>query len=409
MSRNKKIRLFGLVFVLMFGITTMLAGCSNTEYEEPSVESLQNILTQTTQASDYFVNKTVSVTIDGGKSGSKQNKDYWVIKTTSENSSVTPKIEDRVYFWQDSWRYELVDEYAVGTNRGVELWWSNMYQTKEEANAKDESAKKKIAVSREFVTANRLEGNKVVADNENSYQKAASAQMQREELFGDFLAAYRIDAILKPFIDVLADGNNFKMISITRKGNLDYYTFTVNESYTTETAEDGDELHELQLSALGQIEIIVLNTEDYQRISSITNTADDNDSKYTYEMFFSYAAPPIASVNCAEEYVASINDPGQNQTDMTTTYVIIGLAVGLGVPLISLLIWFIVSKFRMFKNFDPETMDMEEYIRKYKCEKKGIAYEPIQKSEEEALRENDATQTVDSVDVAEQTDEEEKD
>lgn len=68
---------------------------------------------------------------------------------------------------------------------------------------------------------------------------------------------------------------------------------------------------------------------------------------------------------------------------MTMIYVIIGLACGLGIPLVAVLIWFIVKKFRFFKEFDPEEMEIDDYIKL----KKGLAIDNVDVNGAETLGE----------------------
>lgn len=192
-------------------------------------------------------------------------------------------------------------------------------------------------------------------------------------MLNDKLNGYNIDALLNPFMELLKYPEHYSIVDMSRKGLLDFYTIKINESYNAvegERDETHDKISNYYLSELGELKITVISTETYWRISSIDNL-DDKTSPIIFEMYFSYAAPPISAINCAEEYVKSINNPGEEEKDMTLMYVIIGLACGLGIPLISVLIWFIVKKFRFFKDYDPEEMDIDDYIKI----KKGIATE----------------------------------
>lgn len=404
--RTKKLRLFAIIFVLIIAFAICLTGCGNKNRDELSIDNLNKRISDTISAQDYYINKTVYTVVDGGKSGTKQNRDYFTIKSS------TTKDTDRIYFWQDSWRYHLEDSIALGTNVGRELWWSKMYDKEADMEAKNEDLKKNMVVWREFEGKEKLENGKRVSidDKKNPYdQLAVAKEASRSEVMNNFLTDYKVDSVLAPFIDLLSNENNYTLEDAYSQGSLDFYQIRVKADYNGGIGEreaGADLLNEYHLSELGLITITVINTEDYARLTSITNL-DDKESALFYEMYFYYAEPPISVLDCAEEYVLSINDPQPEKIDHTLMYIIIGLACGLGIPLISLIIWFIVRKVKMFKDFDAETMDLDEYIEEYKCKKKGIPYVKKEKEDVENVVSEDVEETTDeTVNVDESVDEE---
>lgn len=412
--RTKKLRLFAIIFVLIIAFAICLTACGNTNRGELSIDNLNKRIDDTISAQDYYINKTVYTVVDGGKSGTKQNRDYFTVKSSTSNDT------DRIYFFQDAWRYNLEDNIAVGTNIGRELWWSKTYDKIADKEKKDESLKKNMAVWRTFEGKEKLENGKRVSidDKKNPYvQVAESREAQRNEVMNDMLTDYKVDSVLAPFKDLFSNQDNYELIDSYSQGSLDFYEIKVNENYNGGIGDreaDADLLNVYHLSELGTMTFTVINTEDYARLTSITNL-DDKESAIFYEMYFYYAEPPISVLDCAEEYVQSINDPQPKEIDHTLMYIIIGLACGLGIPLVSLLVWFIVRKARMFKDFDAETMELDEYIEEYKCKKKGIPYVKKEKEDiENAISEDvenvvseDVEKTIDeTVNVDENVDEE---
>lgn len=357
MTKTKNLIRTGAIFlVLIIMILITLTSCQTSgERGELSIDNLTKRFNDSISAQDFFIKRTVS-----SYDGSKLNKDYMNLQSSSQN-------EDRLYFWHETTKYRTESDIQLSSFNATELWWSEMYETIADSKANNGN-KSEISVWRDVKSAETLENGKKKSGTETSiadYKKAS-----KEQLLSDMLSGYNIDALLNPFIELLAHAEHYSVVDMTRKGLLDFYTIKINESYNTvegERDENHDLISDYYLSELGELKITVINTETYGRISSIDNL-DDKSSPIIYEMYFSYAAPPISAKVCAEEYVKSVNNPGEEEKDMTMIYVIIGLACGLGIPLISVLIWFIIKKFKFFKGFDPEVMEIEDYIKT----KKGL-------------------------------------
>lgn len=352
MTKTKNLIRTGAIFlVLIIMILITLTSCQTSgERGELSIDNLTKRFNDSISAQDFFIKRTVS-----SYDGSKLNKDYINLQSSSQN-------EDRLYFWHETTKYRTESDIQLSSFNATELWWSEMYETIADSKANNGN-KSEISVWRYVKSAETLENGKKKSGIETSvadYKKAS-----KEQLLSEMLSGYNIDALLNPFINLLAHTEHYSVVDMTRKGLLDFYTIKINESYNAvegERDENHDLISDYYLSELGELKITVINTETYGRISSIDNL-DDKSSPIIYEMYFSYAAPPISTKGCAEEYVKSINNPGEEEKDMTMIYVIIGLACGLGIPLISVLIWFVIKKFKFFKGFDPEVMEIEDYIK----------------------------------------------
>lgn len=360
MTKTKNLIRSGVIFlVLIVMVLLTLTSCQTSgERGELSIDNLLERMNDSISAQDFFIKKTVS-----SYDGSKLNKDFVNIQSSLSN-------DDRIYFWHETTKFRTESDIQLSSFNAIELWWSEMYETIADSKAGNGN-KSKISVWRDIQSSETLVNGKKKSGEETSIADYKIAS--REQLLNDKLSGYNIDALLNPFVELLAHAEHYSIVDMTRKGLLDFYTIKINESYNAVEGER-DEIYDIisdyYLSELGELKITVINTETYGRISSIDNL-DDKSSPLIFEMYFSYAAPPINAKDCAEEYVKSINNPGEEEKDMTMIYIIIGLACGLGIPLISVLVWFIVKKFRFFKDYDPEEMEIDDYIKL----KKGIAIE----------------------------------
>lgn len=354
---NNLIRTGAVFLVLIIMVLIMLTSCQiSGERGELSIDNLTARFNESLSAQDFFIKRTVS-----SYDGSKLNKDYVNIQSSTLN-------DNRLYFWHETTKYRTESDIQLSSFNATELWWSEMYETIADSKANNGN-KSEISVWRNVKSSETLENGKKKSGVETSV--ADYKVTNREQLYSDMLSGYNIDELLNPFIQLLTNPDHYSIVDMTRKGMLDFYTIKINETYNSvegERDENHDLISDYYMSELGELKVTVINTETYGRISSIDNL-DDKSSPIIYEMYFSYAAPPISAQVCAEEYVMSINNPGEEEKDMTMIYIIIGLACGLGIPLVSVLIWFIVKKFRFFKDFDPEEMDIDDYINF----KKGIA------------------------------------
>lgn len=380
MTKTKNLIRSGAIFlVLIIMVLLMLTSCqANGEKSELSIDNLSERMKESISAQDFFIKRTVS-----SYDGSKLNKDYMSIQSSTSDS-------DRIYFWHETTKYRTESDIQLSSFNAIELWWSEMYETLADSKA-DNGNKSEISVWRDINNSEILENGKKKSGDETSVADYKVAN--KEQLLSDKLSGYSIDAVLNPFMEVLKYTEQYTIVDMSRKGLLDFYTIKINESYNAvegDRDEKRDMTSDYYLSELGELKITVISTETYWRISSIDNL-DDKTSPIIFEMYFSYAAPPISTISCAEKYVKSINNP-EEEKDMTLMYVIIGLACGLGIPLISVLIWFIVKKFRFFKDYDPEEMDIDDYIKI----KKGIA-----------TGSNDLNATSDSVESESDNDKEE--
>lgn len=372
MTKTKNLIRTGAIFlVLIFIVLITLTSCqTGGERGELSIDNLTERFNDSISAQDFFIKRTVS-----SYDGSKLNKDYVNIQSSSSDN-------DRLYFWHETTKYRTESDVQLSSFNATELWWSEMYETIADSKANNGN-KSEISVWRDVKSSETLENGKKKSGTETSvadYKKAS-----KEQLLSDMLSGYNIDALLNPFKELLTKPEHYSLVDMTRKGMLDFYTIKINESYNAvegERDENHDLISDYYMSELGELKITVINTETYGRISSIDNL-DDKSSPIIYEMYFSYAAPPIGTKECAEEYVKSINNPGEEEKDMTMIYVIIGLACGLGIPLISVLIWFMIKKFRFFKEFDPEEMEIDDYIKL----KKGLAIDNVDVNGAETLGE----------------------
>lgn len=372
MTKTKNLIRTGAIFlVLIFIVLITLTSCqTGGERGELSIDNLNERFNDSISAQDFFIKRTVS-----SYDGSKLNKDYVNIQSSSSDN-------DRLYFWHETTKYRTESDVQLSSFNATELWWSEMYETIADSKANNGN-KSEISVWRDVKSSETLENGKKKSGTETSvadYKKAS-----KEQLLSDMLSGYNIDALLNPFKELLTKPEHYSLVDMTRKGMLDFYTIKINESYNAvegERDENHDLISDYYMSELGELKITVINTETYGRISSIDNL-DDKSSPIIYEMYFSYAAPPIGTKECAEEYVKSINNPGEEEKDMTMIYVIIGLACGLGIPLISVLIWFMIKKFRFFKEFDPEEMEIDDYIKL----KKGLDIDNVDVNGAETLGE----------------------
>lgn len=372
MTKTKNLIRTGAIFlVLIFIVLITLTSCqTGGERGELSIDNLTERFNDSISAQDFFIKRTVS-----SYDGSKLNKDYVNIQSSSSDN-------DRLYFWHETTKYRTESDIQLSSFNATELWWSEMYETIADSKANNGN-KSEISVWRDVKSSETLENGKKKSGTETSvadYKKAS-----KEQLLSDMLSGYNIDALLNPFKELLTKPEHYSLVDMTRKGMLDFYTIKINESYNAvegERDENHDLISDYYMSELGELKITVINTETYGRISSIDNL-DDKSSPIIYEMYFSYAAPPIGTKECAEEYVKSINNPGEEEKDMTMIYVIIGLACGLGIPLISVLIWFMIKKFRFFKEFDPEEMEIDDYIKL----KKGLDIDNVDVNGAETLGE----------------------
>lgn len=372
MTKTKNLIRTGAIFlVLIFIVLITLTSCqTGGERGELSIDNLTERFNDSISAQDFFIKRTVS-----SYDGSKLNKDYVNIQSSSSDN-------DRLYFWHETTKYRTESDVQLSSFNATELWWSEMYETIADSKANNGN-KSEISVWRDVKSSETLENGKKKSGTETSvadYKKAS-----KEQLLSVMLSGYNIDALLNPFKELLTKPEHYSLVDMTRKGMLDFYTIKINESYNAvegERDENHDLISDYYMSELGELKITVINTETYGRISSIDNL-DDKSSPIIYEMYFSYAAPPIGTKECAEEYVKSINNPGEEEKDMTMIYVIIGLACGLGIPLISVLIWFMIKKFRFFKEFDPEEMEIDDYIKL----KKGLDIDNVDVNGAETLGE----------------------
>lgn len=391
MTKTKNLIRTGAIFlVLIFIVLITLTSCqTGGERGELSIDNLTERFNDSISAQDFFIKRTVS-----SYDGSKLNKDYVNIQSSSSDN-------DRLYFWHETTKYRTESDVQLSSFNATELWWSEMYETIADSKANNGN-KSEISVWRDVKSSETLENGKKKSGTETSvadYKKAS-----KEQLLSDMLSGYNIDALLNPFKELLTKPEHYSLVDMTRKGMLDFYTIKINESYNVvegERNEIRDMTSDYYLSELGELKITVISTETYWRISSIDNL-DDKNSPIIFEMYFSYAAPPIGTKECAEEYVKSINNPGEEEKDLTLLYVIIGLACGLGIPLISVLIWFIVKKFRFFKEFDPEEMEIDDYIKL----KKGLAIDNVDVNGAETIGEINSNTEAETDDINVSTDSE---
>lgn len=372
MTKTKNLIRTGAIFlVLIFIVLITLTSCqTGGERGEISIDNLTERFNDSISAQDFFIKRTVS-----SYDGSKLNKDYVNIQSSSSDNN-------RLYFWHETTKYRTESDIQLSSFNATELWWSEMYETIADSKANNGN-KSEYSVWRDVKSSETLENGKKKSGTETSV--ADYKKTSKEQLLSDMLSGYNIDALLNPFKELLTKPEHYSLVDMTRKGMLDFYTIKINESYNAvegERDENHDLISDYYMSELGELKITVINTETYGRISSIDNL-DDKSSPIIYEMYFSYAAPPIGTKECAEEYVKSINNPGEEEKDMTMIYVIIGLACGLGIPLISVLIWFMIKKFRFFKEFDPEEMDIDDYIKF----KKGLNIDNVDVNGDETLGE----------------------
>lgn len=375
MTKTKNLIRTGAIFlVLIFIVLITLTSCqTGGERGELSIDNLTERFNDSISAQDFFIKRTVS-----SYDGSKLNKDYVNIQSSSSDNN-------RLYFWHETTKYRTESDIQLSSFNATELWWSEMYETIADSKANNGN-KSEYSVWRDVQSSETLENGKKKSGTEISV--ADYKKTNKEQLLSDMLSGYNIDALLNPFKELLTKPEHYSLVDMTRKGMLDFYTIKINESYNAvegERDENHDLISDYYMSELGELKITVINTETYGRISSIDNL-DDKSSPIIYEMYFSYAAPPIGTKECAEEYVKSINNPGEEEKDMTMIYVIIGLACGLGIPLISVLIWFMIKKFRFFKEFDPEEMDIDDYI----ILKKGLTVDNAETSVADDQAENSA-------------------
>lgn len=380
MTKTKNLIRTGAIFlVLIFIVLITLTSCqTGGERGELSIDNLTERFNDSISAQDFFIKRTVS-----SYDGSKLNKDYVNIQSSSSDNN-------RLYFWHETTKYRTESDIQLSSFNATELWWSEMYETIADSKANNGN-KSEYSVWRDVQSSETLENGKKKSGTEISV--ADYKKTNKEQLLSDMLSGYNIDALLNPFKELLTKPEHYSLVDMTRKGMLDFYTIKINESYNAvegERDENHDLISDYYMSELGELKITVINTETYGRISSIDNL-DDKSSPIIYEMYFSYAAPPIGTKECAEEYVKSINNPGEEEKDMTMIYVIIGLACGLGIPLISVLIWFMIKKFRFFKEFDPEEMDIDDYI----ILKKGLTVDNAETSVADDQAENSAGIEVD--------------
>lgn len=251
MTKTKNLIRTGAIFlVLIIMILITLTSCQTSgERGELSIDNLTKRFNDSISAQDFFIKRTVS-----SYDGSKLNKDYMNLQSSSQN-------EDRLYFWHETTKYRTESDIQLSSFNATELWWSEMYETIADSKANNGN-KSEISVWRDVKSAETLENGKKKSGIETSvadYKKAS-----REQLLGEMLSGYNIDALLNPFTNLLAHTEHYSVVDMTRKGLLDFYTIKINESYNAvegERDENHDLISDYYLSELGELKITVINTE----------------------------------------------------------------------------------------------------------------------------------------------------
>lgn len=320
------------VLLAMFG----LVGCSTQSFasDEEGIASLIKAMEDAANSTENYYNATYKVK---GEANSKGLRADDVNTTFYQNNG-----KGNIYMSVGETINKLTEDKFLATGVTYEYWNSLMYETKADKDSKDDSKKKNLTVIKESHSKDRLEGSKKMTDNTSTASYVE----------GTVTNIISLSLMITPYLELIKNSDAYNIIEIKREGKIDYYYIEVKAEYNE------------QLNRCGILEFTVLNTESYTRISSITNINDSNDTKISDQesivINFSYARPSMNTIDCAEEFVSSINTP--QAADKTAMYVYIGLGVGLGVPLIALLLWFIIKKARFFKDFDPDEMDMDDYI-----------------------------------------------
>lgn len=334
MRKRRIIVLIAVICMLlaMFG----LVGCSTESFgsNEEGIASLVKAMEDAAQSSENYYNATHKVKGEANSKGLRADDVKTAFYQNNGKGNIYMSVGETVN--------KLTEDKFLATGKTYEYWNSLMYETKADKDSKDESKRKNLTVIKESHSIDRLEGSKKLTDNtsEASYVDGAVTDI------------VSLSSMIEPFLTLINNADAYNIINIEREGKIDYFYIEVKAEF-----DEG-------LNALGILEFTVLNTESYTRISSISNINDSNDTKVSdtesLVINFSYARPSMNTVDCAEEFVNSINNP--QAADKTAMYIYIGLGVGLGVPLIALLLWVIIKKARFFKDFDPDEMDMDDYI-----------------------------------------------
>lgn len=362
MRKRRIIVLIAMLCVLlaMFG----LVGCSTQSFasDEEGIASLIKAMEDAANSSENYYHSTYKVKGEANSKGLRADDVKTAFYQNNGKGNVYMSVGETIN--------KLTEDKFLATGVTYEYWNSLMYETKADKDSKDDSKKKNLTVIKESHSTDRLEGSKKMTDNTS---KASYVE-------GGVSNIVSLSVMITPYLELIKDSDAYNIIEIKREGKIDYYYIEVKAEYNE------------QLNRCGILEFTALNTESYTRISSISNINDSNDTKVSDKeslvINFSYARPSMNTIECAEEYVNSINTP--QVADKTAMYVYIGLGVGLGVPLIALLLWFIIKKARFFKDFDPDEMDMDDYI----AMKKGKPLPSKQLNSGDAIDNMDAEMTV---------------
>lgn len=373
---RKKTAIFAAIIVIAI-VSFCFSACDTVfEDEAKAVDLLQKALRDASSAKAFFIKETYSQQTEANESGVTSTNTKYFNMQFDGDASMYLNVSETVN--TPSGNMFLTDMKAT------EYWWNLAYETVEDSKTNNASFKKEILTQREFSTLDVLEEGKKQTQNK---QFASYRLSNKEELMQDpIFVQHSIGAVLSKFVDLFSSSENYTLIKAISKGKLDHYYVEVSETFDAE------------LASYGQFRFSVLNTEQYNRVTSISTVGDNNDDfndvyDKDYTLYTNYAGPKIGGIDCAERYVQSINNP--EEEDKTMTYVLIGVGCGVGIPLIALLVWLIIRRIRFFNDFDPETMDLDEYIKeretpkqKAKREKREAA--AAQKAQQKAEKQQKA-------------------
>lgn len=373
---RKKTAIFAAIIVI--AIVSFCFSACNTVFEDEAkaVDLLQKALRDASSAQAFFIKETYSQQTEANESGVTSTNTKYFNMQFDGNASMYLNVSETVN--TPSGNMFLTDMKAT------EYWWNLAYETVEDSKTNDASLKKEILTQREFSTLDVLEEGKKQTQNKQfaSYRLSNKEELMQNSVF----VQHSIGTVLSKFVDLFSSPDNYTLIKAISKGKLDHYYVEVSETFDAE------------LASYGQFRFSVLNTEQYNRVTSISTVGDNNDDfndvyDKDYTLYTNYAGPKIGGIDCAEKYVQSINNP--EEEDKTMTYVLIGVGCGVGIPLIAILVWLIIRRIRFFNDFDPETMDLDEYIKeretpkqKAKREKREAA--AAQKAQQKAEKQQNA-------------------
>lgn len=373
---RKKTAIFAAIIVI--AIVSFCFSACNTVFEDEAkaVDLLQKALRDASSAQAFFIKETYSQQTEANESGVTSTNTKYFNMQFDGNASMYLNVSETVN--TPSGNMFLTDMKAA------EYWWNSAYETEEESKTGNASLKKQILTKREYSTLDTLvEGKKQTEEKQfASYRLCDKESLLQDSTF----VQHSIDTVLSKFVDLFSSSENYTLVKAISKGKLDHYYVEVSETFDAE------------LASYGQFRFSVLNTEQYNRVTSISTVGDNNDDfndvyDKDYTLYTNYAGPKIGGIDCAERYVQSINNP--EEEDKTMMYVLIGVGCGVGIPLIALLVWLIIRRIRFFNDFDPETMDLDEYIKeretpkqKAKREKREAA--AAQKAQQKAEKQQKA-------------------